>query len=230
MEMKRRPAVAHLNFQRHRDQVAGRDLAERFRYIFETNLWGSPESRSGLGSAPAATEALARALPDLFRRLGIRRMLDIPCGDFGWLSGLELGLDSYLGADIVPELVKRNTERYAGPGRSFAVLDLTTSALPSADLVLCRDCLVHLSFPRIRQAVANLKRSGSRYLLVTTFPDQESNQDIEDGDWRPLDLCRPPFDFPPPLEIVSEECTEAGGAYADKSLGLWLISGLPEAT
>ena len=228
--MKRRPAVAHVNFQLHRNQVAGRDLAGRFRYIFETNLWGSPESRSGLGSALAVTEALGRALPDLFRRFEVRRLLDIPCGDFGWLSGLDLGLDSYLGADIVPELVHRNTERYAGPGRSFAVLDLTSSVLPAADMVLCRDCLVHLSFERIHQAMVSLNRSGSRYLLATTFPEQESNQDIEDGDWRPLNVCKPPFDFPPPFEIINERCTEAGGAYADKSLGLWLLPALPDTT
>jgi hypothetical protein len=226
--MRRRPAVAHLNYQRQRERMRGRDLAGRFQYIFENNVWGSPDSRSGLGSAEGAAGAVSRALPSLVRRLGVRTLLDIPCGDFGWLSAVRLDIDEYTGADIVPELIRANAERYGGAGRRFLVLDLTSSPLPEAGLVLCRDCLVHLSFERIFDAVGNLKRSGSRYLLATTFPEQESNAEIEDGDWRPLDLEKPPFRFPKAAELISEECTEGGGTYADKSLGLWEIATLPD--
>jgi hypothetical protein len=42
-------------------------------------------------------------------------------------------------------------------------LDLTGDPLPRVDVVLCRDCLVHLSFQNIFRAFANLRRSGSRY-------------------------------------------------------------------
>ncbi len=230
---ERRPAVAHLNYLEHRDRISERDLAGTFRYIYETNLWGSPESRSGLGSALSATEPLRQALPALLRELCVRRLLDIPCGDFAWLNQIwlsqtGLGLESYVGGDIVREIVERNAETYATPARRFEVLDLTLGELPPADLVLCRDCLVHFSFANIFRAIRNLKRSASRYLLTTTFPEQEENQEIEDGDWRPLDLVKPPFCFPQPLRVLVEGCTEADGAYAGKALGLWRISDLPE--
>lgn len=44
---------------------------------------------------------------------------------------------------------------------------------------------------------------------------------LQDGDRRPLNLELPPFDFPPPDDAVLEECTEEGGAYADKTLAAW---------
>ena len=43
--------------------------------------WGSDESGSGIGSELGATEALREYLPGLFKRLGVRKVLDAPCGD-----------------------------------------------------------------------------------------------------------------------------------------------------
>jgi hypothetical protein len=90
-------------------------------------------------------------------------------------------------------------------------------------LILCRDCLVHFSFDDIFKALNNLRASGSRFLLTTTFPTRQENQPIPTGKWRPLNLERAPFFLPPPLTILNEGCTENGGEYADKSLGLWQL-------
>jgi hypothetical protein len=56
----------------------------------------------------------------------------------------------------------------------------------------------------------------------------DDNQDIEDGDWRLLNLERAPFNFPKPLAVYNEGCDEQGSAYADKSLGLWRVENLAE--
>ena len=64
-------------------------------------------------------------------------------------------------------------------------------------------------------------------MLTTTFPGAETNEDIEDGDWRVLNFERPPFSFPSPYVVLNEACTEHGGAFEDKSLGLWRIEELP---
>jgi hypothetical protein len=168
---ERPPVLAHLRFVERQAQLEGLDLEALFTRIYQTNLWGDAESRSGLGSAPGAAPALRHALPALWSRLGVRRILDLPCGDFAWLSGIELGERFYLGADIVAELVARNQAAFGREdGRvQFAKLDLLRDPLPAADLVLCRDCLVHLSFANIFAALVNLRRSGARWLLVTTF-------------------------------------------------------------
>ncbi|AXB43355.1 class I SAM-dependent methyltransferase [Amycolatopsis albispora] len=222
--MDNRPiTVAQRNFREHADVLERMGNQERFTYIFQSNLWAA-ESVSGPGSEDAQTRGLREGLPGLLARFGVRTLLDLPCGDFGWLSGVDLGIERYLGADIVPELVERNAERY---GREFRVLDLTADPLPAADAVLCRDCLVHLSYADIGKAIENLRRSGSRYLLTTHFGGTTANTDISTGDWRPLNLCLEPFGFPEPLAVLLEGCTEEGGAFADKSLALWEISRLP---
>ncbi|MBN6038955.1 class I SAM-dependent methyltransferase [Amycolatopsis sp. 195334CR] len=217
--------VAQRNFRRHADELERMGNQERFTYIFESNLWAS-DSVSGPGSEADQTAGLRAGLPGLLARFEVRTLLDLPCGDFGWLSEVELGVERYIGADIVEDLVARNTARY-GRDREFRVLDLTTDDLPMADAVLCRDCLVHLSDDDIRLAIANLRRSGSRYLLTTHFGDTTANTDISTGDWRPLNLCLAPFSFPEPLAVLLEGCTEEGGAYTDKALALWEISSLP---
>jgi SAM-dependent methyltransferase len=201
-------------------------IDEIFSRIYDSNYWGNADSRSGSGSDLQQTAAIRAALPPLLRELGVRRMLDVPCGDFHWMSQCALELDQYIGADIVPELVAALGERFGDERCEFRPLDLTRDPLPQVDLVFSRDCLVHLSFADVERALANLKRSGSTWLLTTTFPDRRENIDIPTGHWRPLNLELAPFDFPPPERLINEGCTEYFNQFADKSLGLWRIAAL----
>lgn len=227
----RRPVLAQRRFAERRDEFSGLDLAQRFDLIHRTNLWGADSSASGVGSELAATATLRQQLSALLRKLDVHDLLDLPCGDFTWMAHMDLSGIRYLGADIVPGLIEANTVRYAVPGRvSFRRLDLVTEALPAADMILCRDCLVHLSFVHIRAALDNIRRSGSRWLLTTTFLHLDDNRDIDDGDWRPLNFQRMPFAFPEPDAVIVEGCDEAGGDYADKALALWDVARLPSLT
>ncbi len=194
-------------------------------------------SRSGSGSDLVQTAALRRELPELISRLGVRSFLDMPCGDFYWMSQVELGVDAYLGADIVPEVVEQNERKFGRPGRAFRVLDITRSRIPQVDMIFSRDCLVHFSDADVRAALRNVKRSGSTYFATTTFTGRADNaDDIETGGWRSLNLCRAPFSLPAPLHLVNENCTEVyeseeDGAriehrFADKSIGVWRTADL----
>ena len=209
---------AYANYKRQRSTVQ-----EVFTDIYEHNRWGSIASVSGTGSAPDQTGAIVRALPVLLRELGVSTLLDIPCGDFHWMRAVDLNGINYVGGDIVPGLVQRNDEAYGRRGLAFRHLDLITDELPNVDMILCRDGLVHLSYAHIFSAFANMCQSGSKYVLTTTFCGHQDNYDIATGDWRPLNLERPPFRLPKPLRLLNEGCTEADGAYQDKSLGLWDI-------
>ncbi|WP_448044419.1 class I SAM-dependent methyltransferase [Bradyrhizobium liaoningense] len=226
----RPPVLAHERFLADRENFAGLDLAARFERIERTNLWGAATSVSGLGSEDPATSAVCEALPALLQRLCMRSLLDAPCGDAGWIGRLELDVD-YTGIDIVPSLIEANRRRVAGggsPGR-FLVADVTRDALPCADIILCRDCLVHLSFANVDRALAQFRMSGARFLLVTTFPEWDGNQDCEDGDWRALNMEKAPFNWPAPHALINERCEEGGGGWRDKSLGLWRLDQLPNA-
>ncbi|MCK1758730.1 class I SAM-dependent methyltransferase [Bradyrhizobium sp. 137] len=228
MTAHRPPVLAQQRFLADRENFADLDLAARFERIERTNLWGAPTSVSGLGSEDPATAAIREGLPPLLQRLGARSLLDAPCGDAGWISRMTLDVD-YTGIDIVPSLIEANRRRVAGgsSGR-FLVADITRDALPRADVILCRDCLVHLSFANIDRALAQFQMSGARFLLATTFPEWEANRDCEDGDWRALNMEKPPFDWPAPHALISERCEEGGGGWRDKSLGLWQLDQLPD--
>ena len=197
---------------------------DTFRHIYEKNHWSGERSVSGEGASSVQTRQLRQALPALMEELEVDVLLDLPCGDFSWMQSIELPVSTYIGGDIVPELVARNRERYAEPGRRFERLDVTRDRLPPADLLLCRDGLVHLSFGDIHRALANIRRSDITYLLATTFPECEENEDITTGDWRILNMERPPFNLPAPLRLINERCTEGGGQFRDKSLGLWVVA------
>jgi hypothetical protein len=72
------------------------------------------------------------------------------------------------------------------------------------------------------KTLENFKRSDSKFLLTTTFLNREKNDDLEYSaevvQWRPLNLMRPPFDFPLPLRCIVEGCTEGSGQFWDKAL------------
>jgi hypothetical protein len=198
-----------------------------FTSIHRRNAWLGEESPSGPGSSLEATAVLRRELPCLLSELGCRSLLDAPCGLLGWLEQAALPVGSYCGVDIVEAVIAANRRCHGAPGRTFLCLDLRRDPLPEADLVLCRDCLVHFSFRDAQAALANFRGSGATWLLATTFPGHSRNQDAVTGEWRPLNLELPPFGLPPPRTLLDERCRDQGGRFADKSLGLWHVGDLP---
>ncbi len=191
-----------------------------FTEIYRNNAWADPESVSGRGSTLARTNVIRSELPALLAELGTKSLLDAPCGDFNWMRHVDLGPVDYKGADVVPELIAQNQMTYRRAGREFVVLDITKDEVPRADVILCRDCFIHLSFEHTRAAVEIFKRSGSTYLLATTHANERENVDIESGGGHYVNLQLPPFTFPDPLRLVSED-PERG-----KCLGLWRLKDL----
>lgn len=198
-----------------------RKYENEFTKIFATRYWGSKESVSGGGSDEDATRFIRDALPRIFAEKGVKTFLDVPCGDFHWMRSVDLSGIDYTGGDIVAPLVEQNKKKHQRAGIRFFHLDVIHDRLPAADLVLCRDCLVHLPLADATKALRNIARSGSKWLLTTTFPSRTENKEIAAGKWRPLNLQIAPFHLPQPEELINEECGDADGAYADKSLGLW---------
>jgi hypothetical protein len=71
-----------------------------------------------------------------------------------------------------------------------------------------------------------MQSSGAKWVLMTHFLRIGNNTDIADGDWRPLNFTRPPFDLPEPELAIVEGCKEASDAYEDKALALWRVADL----
>lgn len=216
--------------RRLRATVASRsgDAGSRldFSAIYRDNGFVGTESLSGAGSTRFQTRVIRHKLPELFRELGVKSLVDIPCGDFHWMRNVDLTDIHYTGADVVDEMVSKNQQLFGGPLRAFECANLITGPLPTADLVFCRDCLVHLPFEDALAAIETIRQSKCKWLLTTTFTRDTPNTDLDAAGWRALNLTLPPFNLPPPTMMISEKCTEAGGLAGDKSLGLWRISDL----
>ena len=198
-----------------------------FATIHSTKGWGDCESSSGPGSTRARAASFLPDLLDVLGSLSVSTLLDAPCGDFNWAEPVADAVERYIGVDVVPELIRANRRRWSSRRRRFVCRDMTRQRLPTADVVLCRDGLVHLSVADIRLALRNFQRTGARYLIATTFVGDRDNGDILTGDWRPLNMQRAPFVFPDPLAVVDERCHHTGGIYADKRLALWRLDTLP---
>jgi hypothetical protein len=191
-----------------------------FSKIYASGGW-SEETPSGIGSTLQATSLLRRELPLLLKRLGARSILDAPCGDFNWMKEIDLIDIHYMGADIVSQLITRNQQLFANEAREFRLLDIAKDRLPRVDFIMCRDCLIHLSLRNALQAIKNFKASGSRYLFSTTYTSLGKNSEILTGQWRPINLQAPPFNFPAPVELIVELPGQG------RSMGLWELSSLP---
>jgi SAM-dependent methyltransferase len=199
-----------------------------FAEIHSKRIWGDGESASGPGSGVVRASVFRCELEALLRDLGVSSVLDAPCGDFNWLPTFELGRVRVIGVDIVADLIATNQQRNLRPGTRFIIADMVTDPLPQADLVFCRDGLVHLTNEEILKTLANFRRSGARWLLTTTFVARQTNPDIRTGEWRPLNLEKPPFNLLPPVRLIDEHCMGFGGAYRDKYLALWSCQDLPD--
>lgn len=199
-------------------------VEQKFENIFKNNSWGGRNSVSGRGSDPDQTKYIIKEIPLLFKDMNVSTILDIPCGDFNWMRNIDLSKIKYIGADIVKEIIKNNKDRYEKSNISFRHVNLIEDALPQVDLILIRDCLVHMSYDDIFKSLDNVCRSMSKYLLTTSFIDRQDNKDIVTGGWRTINLQIAPFLFPKPIRIINEKCTQRKLSYTDKSLGFWKIS------
>jgi glycosyltransferase domain-containing protein len=201
-------------------------LQKKFTTIFKNNSFVGTDSISGPGSDLIQTKIIRNELPKIIEKYVVKTFIDAPCGDFYWMQYVSMENVYYIGLDIVSPIIKKNTELYANNKRTFLCKNIITDKLIDADIILIRDCWVHLSNTDIFNCVKNLKRSNIKYLLTTSFPNLAVNVELT-AIWRPINLQINPFYFPKPLEVINENCTEDEGIYSDKSLILWEISNLP---
>ena len=198
--------------------------AEVFTDIYHIDHWKTPESKSGSGSTLEATKTIREQLPKIIEKYSIRTMLDVPCGDYNWMKEVQKDC-KYLGGDIVAEVVQKNQQLYSSETVQFKQIDITTDTLPEVDLIFCKDCLQHLSYKKAKDTLNNFKRSGSKYLLVTSYPKTWRNHDIYDGDYRALNLLIKPFYLPKFILKIKEE-SNAVGVEVDKTMYLFNLKSM----
>lgn len=204
-------------------------VEDAFTDVYRRNFWADNESLSGPGSNLKQTTTLRKRLANFFDLFNIQTIVDAACGDFNWMKEIDYPFKQYIGIDVVQELIVRNNTLYGDRTYKFEHKNIIEDDLPKVDLIICRDCFVHLHINDIKRAIRNFKRSGSTYVLMTTFTKRRLDTNTEVGQmghWRTLNLQLPPFSLPEPLLLLNEGCTEAnpGDAFDDKCLGLWRLA------
>ncbi len=200
-----------------------------FSYIYDSKHWDDGESLSGPGSSITSTSTIRSLLPAMLRSVGACSLLDAGCGDFNWMKELveELGLELYFGVDIVQSVIEENQEKYGSDKIVFMNLDIAEDPLLKVDVIMCRDVLAHLSYEDIHRVLHNFRESGATYLLASSFSAiRDNNLEMISGNFRSVNLQRPPFNFPEPLISVFEFSSEEKMVRYGKRICLWRIADL----
>ena len=206
-----------------------------FQKVYRRKLWGREAGSkyfSGVGSRGEAMEIYVDRMSALLlahaQELGRPlRIVDLGCGDFEVARALLQRLPgfTYVGCDIVPELVAYNQKNNAGPGITFRQLDIVSDPLPEGDVCLVRQVLQHLSNADISDFLLKVRfplvyvTEGHPAVRVGPFnPDKavghEVRFDWNTGKGRGVELDKPPFNAQttevfraavPPYEVVVTE-------------------------
>tara|TARA_B100000378_G_scaffold232434_1_gene197848 strand:- start:292 stop:822 length:531 start_codon:yes stop_codon:yes gene_type:complete len=124
---------------------------------------------SGSGSEIRNTRIISNILPKIIKKYKIKTLFDCPCGDMNYMSKILKRLKKnlkikYVGGDIVKNLIINNRKKY--PMYKFIHFDIINDKISKYDLIMVKDLLNHLSFNNIKEVLSNIKKSGSKYLLL----------------------------------------------------------------
>ena len=129
---------------------------------------GLPETPCGFGSRIAETRTQRDWIPEMVAKYDIRTIADIGAGDLNWLPLIQWPHPvTYSAYDLVP---RRPTVKK---------FDIIHKIPKPVDCLMCLWVLNHLPEAHARQALDNLKASGSKYMMLTYWPAMFDFLDIE---------------------------------------------------
>ena len=163
---------------------------EAFQRIYDHQLWGGG---SGHGSRRTTTEPYRQLLQRLLTGKQVERVVDLGCGDWQFSRLIDWDGIQYLGVDVVPAVIEADRRTHSAANIAFQCADIRTWHPPDADLYILKDVLQH--WPD-RDIKALLSRMAGRRMLITNSAPTADHIDLDlPGDFRPLDLRRPPFNY-----------------------------------
>ncbi len=209
--------------------LKGKNPEDIFTAIYQKNKWQDGESVSGPGSTLDETAHLRPALEKLFKERAINTIIDVPCGDFNWFREMSYAFEHYIGYDIVEPLIEKNRENYGSDSYKFEKKDCLSEPLVAADLLFCRDLLLHLATADIFRFFQNFLRADIPLLLISHAIGVE-NKEIVTGQGRLVNLTDAPFNLPEPEVIIMENSAVFDGKYKDiRCMALWTKESIAEA-
>jgi 2-polyprenyl-3-methyl-5-hydroxy-6-metoxy-1,4-benzoquinol methylase len=166
---------------------------EVFSKIYKEDLW---HGGSGAGSKIENVKEYVDILQKYIDKPEIKTVLDLGCGDWQFSKFLDLSSVSYLGVDVVESVIDSNNSLYSAPNIEFIGRDITTYEIPKADLIICKDVLQHLCNKDVIEILIKIIKSSKFSLITNDFTSGDKvNKDINNGNYRCLDLSLSPFNL-----------------------------------
>lgn len=174
------------------------NLRRHFSAIYEGNKWGH---QSGTGARSFNAIEYSAFLQSFIHNNAVRSVVDFGCGDWQFSRFIDWAGIEYVGIDVVPGLVERNQRAFGQEHVSFQLFQ-SIEAVPSADLLVCKDVFQHLPNALVQQYLDGL-RNKFKFMLITNDigPRAYLNQEIEPGGWRTLQFDHPPFSENAPIVL-----------------------------
>jgi len=199
------------------------DDESKFSYIYKNKYWMNSEdgSLSGSGSSEQASQNLVNELDNFIIENNINSILDIPCGDWKWMSNIDMRNIKYIGGDIVQDIITANQQKFSNNNIHFKKINLSRDNLVPCDLIIVRDLLVHLKYDDIFKCLQNIKNHNIKYIALTHYPNITKNRNPVWGDrWRPLNMLIDPFNLNEPDYILSDNSND-GSIDEDRVMAIW---------
>ena len=204
--------------------ISSMNKDQKFSYIYKSKNWKGigDGSLSGAGSNENTTHNIKLELQNFFNQKKIQSILDIPCGDWKWMSNMDFECINYIGCDVVKEMIDKNNKLYAKDNVKFLVKSLIDDDLPKADIIIVRDLLVHLDNSDILKCLENIKRSDFKYIAITNYPILKSQykENILGDKWRAINLSMEPFNLIDP-DYNLDDTNIIQGHDKGKYLSVW---------
>jgi 2-polyprenyl-3-methyl-5-hydroxy-6-metoxy-1,4-benzoquinol methylase len=164
---------------------------EVFSKIYKEDLW---HGGSGAGSKLENVKEYVEVLQKYIDKPEVKTVLDLGCGDWQFSKFLDLSSVSYLGVDVVESVIESNSTSYSASNVKFISRDITTYEIPKVDLIICKDVLQHLCNKDVVTILVKIITSSKFSLITNDFnPENTENKNIDNGDYRCLDLTLSPF-------------------------------------
>lgn len=169
-----------------------------FEAIYKNAVWGvDADGRGSSGDGTQFASLQFRSfLEHLLKTAEVKSVVDAGCGDGGLLRLMDwTGID-YKGFDIVADVIDRNKQKHEKPNVHFFVANVVNYDLPPADLLICKHVLQHLPNADVAEFLAK-QIPKYRHVVIVNSVDPVTltgdNRDIKPGEFRCLDITRPPF-------------------------------------
>lgn len=209
------------------DRTKNLELKEQWETLFSDKMKIRADSDIVWGKSAANAvknaEVLISEIPGIIKKFNIKSFTDIGCGSFFWMDRVDfsgLGVE-YTGYDIVPEMIERNKKRY--PDVIFEQLDISKGIPKKADMIFLRSVLIHLTIEQCLNVISNIKKSGSKYLMISTAINCIKNKDTKCLMRVKRNMQLSPFEFGE-YEYIIKQRPDLTDGENDEYMGIWKIN------